>query len=184
MNDIVKVGLRLLLITTVAALVLSVTYVVTEDAIAQQVEQTNKAARKAVLNAADDFKQIDVDEDKYPDIIEIFEGYSNDVFAGYIFKVVSKGYGGAIEVLVGINSENSIEAIEILSHNETPGLGAKAAEPGFKSQFKGKDATSPVKKDGISAVTGATITSDAVREAVNTAIEFLNNELQKEGTLQ
>lgn len=103
--------------------------------------------------------------------------------AGYIISSTSKdGYGGAISISVGIDKEGVITGVGYLSIGETPGLGMNATEPAFKDQYKGKSVESfTVVKGGasadneIDAISGATITSDAVTNAVNAAIYFVNN---------
>ena len=85
----------------------------------------------------------------------------------------AKGFGGDIQVSVGVNADGTIEAIEISpdGFNETSGLGARAMEPAFLNQFAGK--TGPLSYgDGLDAISGATITSDAVLKAVNEALGF------------
>lgn len=88
-----------------------------------------------------------------------------------------KGYGGDIKVLSGILSDGTVNKIEILEMSETPGLGANAGTDEFKTQYQGKNGFIGVSKTGASdteilAISGATITSKAVTEAVNNAIEI------------
>ena len=90
-----------------------------------------------------------------------------------------RGYGGTIEVLVGVLPDAAVNGMEILrADKETPGLGSKIREQGFRIQFKGKSASdtkwAAVTKDGgqIDAVTGATISSRAVTEAVSAGLKM------------
>ena len=98
-------------------------------------------------------------------------------FAGAAFETVSsQGYGGDIVVMVGVSADDQVHAIEILKAKETPGLGAKIADPEFKSQFAGRDiqtTTWAVKKDqgDIDQITAATISSRAVVSAVEKALK-------------
>lgn len=95
-------------------------------------------------------------------------------YAGTAFVASSsKGYSGLIEVLVGVRADGTVGGIEILTQNETPGLGTKITDPAnpFRVQFPGRDAAGTkwkLKKDGgdIDGITGATISSRAVTEAV------------------
>jgi H+/Na+-translocating ferredoxin:NAD+ oxidoreductase subunit G len=88
----------------------------------------------------------------------------------------SKGYKGDIGLIVAVDVKNDkIMGIGVTTHNETPGLGAKSkSDPKFAEQFKGLPASGPVKvtKDGgaINAISGATITSRAVCDAVTDAL--------------
>ena len=131
---------------------------------------------------------------KAPAIAEILEGYDNDpvgervtvttadgaevvVFpaskGGDLFGVAiegaGKGYGGDVNVIVGIDvkEEGRLYGIGITGHAETPGLGARCTEDAFRGQFAGKQ------WDGksLDAITGATITSNAVRDAINVAVD-------------
>ena len=112
-------------------------------------------------------------------ITEIYEGSANGEIKGYNFTVTPKGYAGLITTVVGVSNEGRVMDIKILSHSETPGLGAKAVEPAFAGQFKEKLAeklsvtkTPPESDDQIQAISGATITSSAVISGVNTALEY------------
>lgn len=100
---------------------------------------------------------------------EIFIVYEDENIAGYTFIATGRGYGGRINIFVGIDPDYSIRNIEILSHTETPGLGNKITEDPFIKQFEGllvEDIA--LSRDGgkIDAITGATISSKAVTEAI------------------
>jgi len=99
-------------------------------------------------------------------------------FVGAAFECRADGYGGPIRALVGVRSDNTVYAVVILqADKETPGLGSKIKDKRFLSQFSGKSVLdrrwSAVKKDGgeIDAITGATISSRAVAQAVKTGLE-------------
>jgi electron transport complex protein RnfG len=85
---------------------------------------------------------------------------------------VGKGYGGDIDILIGLEDETTIKGITIISQSETPGLGSRIAESSFASKFAGLNIGDvALKQDGgqIDAITGATISSGAVVDAVRTA---------------
>jgi electron transport complex protein RnfG len=94
---------------------------------------------------------------------------------GYAFLAVGKGYGGDINILVGLNDDTTLKGITIVSQEETPGLGTRITEPSFTDQFAGLDVNQvALSRDGgrIDAITGSTISSSAVVEAVReTALE-------------
>lgn len=101
---------------------------------------------------------------------------------GAAFTVVApNGYGGAIEILVAVDSAAVISGIEIVSQQETAGLGSKITLPFFKDQFKGKSINDPkdwaVQKDGgtFRQVTGATLSSRAVTSAIAGGLETLES---------
>ena len=189
-KDMFKLGLNLLIISAVAALLLALTNSVTASTIAQRNEQANAEARKLVLESAQDFEQVkDVktDNSKGVEVSEIYEAKdASGNTVGYTLKVLPSGYGGTIELMVGIDSaKGQVSGINVVSNSETAGLGAKSTDPEFSDQYKGKPLEElSVLKNGtpgdteIKAISGATITSTAVTNGVDGAIEVYNNSLK------
>ncbi|HKL42466.1 MAG TPA: RnfABCDGE type electron transport complex subunit G [Clostridia bacterium] len=178
MKEIMNLGFKLLLISLIAALSLGYVNGITADKIAEQRALANERARKAVSPEADSFNEIDVSELNQDLVVEGFEAISDDLVSGYVFKTIPKGYGGALEVIVGIDNDGTISGVRIGSHTETPGLGAKATDESFYSQYKNMSANQEIavskteKSDTeIQAISGATITSVAVTKGVNSAIK-------------
>jgi len=110
---------------------------------------------------------------------------------GYAVRVTTTGYGGEIRLLVGINPDlSSIAGLEVVQQVETPGLGARITEEDFRAQFEGLDPTETVsyikneepdpEENEVQAISGATISSEAVVDGVNSdvgrAIEILREE--------
>jgi Na+-translocating ferredoxin:NAD+ oxidoreductase subunit G len=184
MKENLKLGGILLIITAIAGLLLGAAHSVTLEPIAKQEQMTKAAAMKVILPKADEFKAKQVALEGI--IKEVNEGTASGKTAGYAIKVAPKGYGGAIEVMVGISTEGKVEGIKILSHSETPGLGANATQPKFSNQFAGKPIskelqvvkTAPSADNQVEAITGATITSKAVTNGVNEAVKFYNTKLK------
>lgn len=105
---------------------------------------------------------------------DIYTLYSNGDKIGYAFIAIGKGYGGDINILVGLEDKTTIKEIIIVSQTETPGLGTRITESFFTSQFTGLsiDNVALTKNDGqIDAITGSTISSRAVVEAIRKAAE-------------
>ena len=189
-KDMFKLGLNLLIISAVAALLLALTNSVTASTIAQRNEQANAEARKLVLESAQDFEQVkDVktDNSKGVEVSEIYEAKdASGNTVGYTLKVLPSGYGGTIELMVGIDSaKGQVSGINVVSNSETAGLGAKSTDPEFSDQYKGKPLEElSVLKNGtpgdteIKAISGATITSTAVTNGVDAAIEVYKNSLK------
>lgn len=189
-KDMFKLGLNLLIISAVAALLLALTNSVTASTIAQRNEQANAEARKLVLESAQDFeevKDVKTDNSKGVKVSEIYEAKdASGNTVGYTLKVLPSGYGGTIELMVGIDSaKGQVSGINVVSNSETAGLGAKATNPEFSDQYKGKPLEElSVLKNGtpgdteIKAISGATITSTAVTNGVDAAIEVYNNYLK------
>lgn len=189
-KDMFKLGLNLLIISAVAALLLALTNSVTASTIAQRNEQANAEARKLVLESAQDFekvKDVKTDNSKGVEVSEIYEAKdASGNTVGYTLKVLPSGYGGTIELMVGIDSaKGQVSGINVVSNSETAGLGAKSTDPEFSDQYKGKPLEElSVLKNGtpgdteIKAISGATITSTAVTNGVDAAIEVYNNSLK------
>ena len=92
---------------------------------------------------------------------------------GYVVETMSpNGFGGALDMMAGVDNDGNVTGIAIISHAETSGLGSKSTDPEWQAQFKGVNGTIGVTKDGyqINAITGSTITSRAVCDGVNAAI--------------
>jgi len=95
--------------------------------------------------------------------------------AGYAIQASSSGFGGALNLMVGMTASGEIYNTSVLSHSETPGLGAKCTEPAFSDQFKGFNPFKKklaVRKDGgdVDAITASTITSRAYCAALENAV--------------
>ncbi len=186
MRDILKLGGILFAITAVAAVLLGFTNMATSKVIAEREKAEKAEGLKTVLADASEFEMV---EDLSLDgtiISEVNAGKANGEIVGYTFSALPIGYGGEINMLIGISAEGKLTGIQILSHNETPGLGAKATEPEFKDQFLGKSAEKPltlVKKatsseNEVQAISGATITSTAVTDGINAAVDLYNQNLK------
>ena len=106
---------------------------------------------------------------------DIYAVYSDGSQLGYAFLAIGKGYGGDINILVGLSEATTVKGIKIISQTETPGLGTRVTEPFFTDQFAGiaiEDIA--LSQDGgkIDAITSSTISSSAVVDAVRaTAME-------------
>ena len=183
MKDILKLGVTLFAICAVAALVLGVTNNITAPVIEERNIQASNEARKIVLSEADEFKELDGMNSDI--VLEVYEGIKDGQVIGYTIKTSSKGYGGAIELMVGISKDGKITGVEIGNHSETPGLGSKATEPIFKNQYVDKDVSNSLlvvkgstnNDNEISAISGATITSNGVTNGVNAAMKIYNEKL-------
>jgi len=169
MKEIFRYGLILFAVCVIAAGALSLVYRKTKPIIEKSsLEEANSSARE-VLPAADSFVVKD----------GIKFGYNKQgECVGKVIETVADGYGGAIKLIIGVDPEGKVTGVKILSHSETPGLGAKIQEPWFTRQFIGKTkADLGLKPEGeIDAITAATISSRAVTDAVQKVVtgEWLN----------
>lgn len=168
------------LIALVAGGALGFTNELTAPVIADQAAAAAVAARQEVLPAATAFEEVDlsaaVPSNQVGTIDNCFTATANGQPVGHTVQVTVTGYGGPIEVVVGIDTSGTVTGVNIggSSFSETPGLGAKVQEPAFYEQFAGL--TPPaVLKGNIDSVSGASISSGAVVDAVNTAVECVAN---------
>ena len=183
----IKYILTLTVICLITASLLTGVYFLTRPKIIEQKSQEEKQALKEVLPEAGYFEPVE-SEDKG----SYFKAYSSSdkkKLLGYAFRTKARGYSGEIETIAGMNTQGRITGIKILAQNETPGLGARINEvlikktlwqaikefftggriskvsdkPWFCAQFEGKKIEEL--KD-IQAITGATISSQALTDSV------------------
>ncbi len=170
---VLRLTLTLFLITTIVAGLLGLVNYVTADTIAEQIAQKAENAMRQVLEA-DSYEPLDVPEES-----AVTAAYrAGD--RGYVVRVAPNGFGGAIDMMVGVDVSGAVTGVAIVSQSETASLGANCTREDFRAQFTGKTGTLSVSKDGgeIEALTGATVTSRAVTEGVNTALEFVQEVLK------
>ena len=175
-KDVLIPTIALFLICLVATSLLAYTNSVTKDKIAQISVEKEMSSRTLVLPEGKTFGDTKENENG---VTYCEAKDENGKSVGYVFTCGAKGYGGTVGVMVGISADGEITGVEIISHSETPGLGANSTKPEFKERFIGKSGTLVVDKnsnDGqnIQAITAATITSKAVVAAVNSALDCFN----------
>ena len=195
-KNIFKNTAILTVITLAAGILLGIVYEITKDPIQRTREQAKQEAYKVVMKEASEFEEYkEFDEKEAEKALKescITGCYVNGASVarnkdgeeiGYVISTTSKeGYGGEIQISVGILSDGTVSGIEILSISETAGLGMEADEPEFKRQFKNVITEKfEVKKDNpagnVDALSGATITTRAVTNAVNAGISYYHNVL-------
>ena len=176
-KEIIVPAVSLFLICVVVTALLALTNAVTAPKIDALAVETQEASKKQVLSSAASFseeKQIEKDGVSYT----YYDGLDSDgSVMGYVFVTSAKGYGGDISVMVGVLGDGTVAGANILSINETAGLGMNAKNQSFLDQFLGKSGEIGVAKNNpsdteIQALTGATITSSAMATAVNTALSL------------
>ena len=176
-STLINMVVALLVITAVSGGVLGLVYGMTKDAIAEVDQKKNEAAIKAVLPLENVTYKADTLKYNYEGVDMTFPcnlAYdANGNFQGAAVKTNEGGFGGKIDMMVGFLADGTIKGTSVLSHAETPGLGANMTGK-FKDQFVDKnpaDFKLIVKKDGgdVDAITAATITSRAFSKAVDKA---------------
>lgn len=177
LKEILRVGAILFAITAISALVLATVNSVTAPVIAANNEKKQAEAMKVVMPLAAEFEQLQNEplDAKYYGNVYKANNEAGEVI-GYVALVSANGYGGEISMVVGVNADLTVSGIDVISHSETAGLGAKCDTEEFKAQFAGKTMGVEVLKNadaenGIDAISSATITSKAVTQGVNAALE-------------
>ncbi len=188
MRDYLRLTGILLIVCIIAAGLLGVTNAITSEKIEEQIVRANDEARREVLSAATEFSKVNeneideiINKSEYDIISEIYEGKNEGETIGYTVKTSPKGYGGTMEIIIGISINGNVEGVKVGENSETPGLGKNAASPKFQEQYIGKDWDNGVelikhglaKDDEIVAIAGATITSTAVTDGVNRALDLI-----------
>ena len=191
MKKIIKNTLILTSITVISGLLLGLVYDITKEPIAAARENTRQEAFHSVLPDASSFEEYEgYDAQKAGELLGE-NGYDSDEITetvvgkddsgetvGYVVNVIShEGYAGDIEISVGIAADGTVRGIEMLSIGETAGLGMKADEADFKDQFKDQNVpefsyskTGATQEGEIDALSGATITTNAVTNGVNAGL--------------
>ncbi|MDI9519575.1 MAG: FMN-binding protein [Bacillota bacterium] len=176
MKNRISAWIVLGVITIVAGLGLAFVNEMTKNPIEEQALINEEKAKLKVMPGAVQFEKIELEDGN---LLFVAKDESGETL-GYVGKSVSKGYGGPVEVITGVKADGTVTGINVggMSFSETPGLGAKALEDDFTSQFAGKMSPvrlgDPAKNNEIDAITAATRTSNAVLAAVNAVAKEVN----------
>ena len=179
MKNIIKNAIILTLITLVAGSALAFVYSITKEPIAQAEIKATQEAYKAVFAQAEKFEELELIE--YNDkngakVSAVSSAVKGNETIGFVMTTASKGYGGDIKVAVGIDKKGAVTGISILdASNETPGLGAKVKEDKFTSQFAGVESNQLDTE--VDAISGATFSTNGVKNAVNAAFNYYKNDM-------
>ena len=195
-KQIIHDALVLTAFTLVIGVILGAVYGITKAPIDKANKEKKKEAYQAVFADADAFNQKEYDADEANKMVSDagYDDTINDVeeavdasgnVLGYVITVTAKdGSQGSITFSVGIQKDGTVNGYSITDISETPGLGMKAEDEEFYSQFENKkvDAFTVVKQtpssdDQIEAITGSTITSKAMANGCNAAILYFQNAL-------
>lgn len=186
----------LLVITLAAGLLLGLVYQITKEPIAIQKEKAKQEACREVFNDAAEFEEMGLAEpdahtwaeegflEESVDEVMAAKDASGNIL-GYVITVTTKeGYGGDIRFTIGIRQDGYVNGISILDISETAGLGMRA-EDVLKPQFADKNAerfeytkSGAASENQIDAISGATITTNAVVNGVNAGLYYFQTELK------
>jgi electron transport complex protein RnfG len=179
LKHIIKPAFSLLVIAAISTAALALVRGITLEPIENQRKITQERVKIEVLPQASGFREISVV--KSGSIVSIFEGLNENELVGYVLELAPSGYSGAIHMMVGISAiENKLAGMRVMKHTETPGLGSLATEEKFYRKYDGRDLV-PIRvvrtnaaENEIETITSATITTRAITNAVNEAIEWFN----------
>ncbi len=187
MNKIVKDALVLMAFSLVLGFVLGGVYKITEEPIRQAAIRKEMEAYKVVFATADTFLPMEVDAAKadalmtaggYKDVInsalEAVDASGNVI--GHVVSITTKdGFGGGIVLIIGIQNDGTVNGFKDVNRGGETMF--NAFEPEFADQFKGVNTDKFEKGTNLNydSVSGASMTADAIKNAVNAAITFVND---------
>ncbi|MDH3929764.1 MAG: RnfABCDGE type electron transport complex subunit G [Syntrophobacteria bacterium] len=182
MRDLIKMVVVLLVICTTSGVVLSYVNEATKAPREYQyIKFVQEPSIKAVLSDYDNdpVKEriklaVGEDEEGNPIEIVVFPAKKGGATQAIAYSAAAKGYHDLIEVMVGVGPEGKLTGISIMTHTETPGLGARIVEPEFTDQFAGLDLdTTKLSAEGgkVDTLSGATFSTVGVITAVGAALE-------------
>ena len=187
MKETLRLIAVLTLICLIGGVLLAVVNAKTAEPIRQAMRKEQMDALMKVLPACanePDTDTVTVTADQKPWTFYIARNEAGE-FAGCAFvTTTTRGYAGEIGLMVGIDRDDHLRAIEILLQSETPGLGARITEDAFKKQFAGRNLLTTrwaVKKDqgDIDEITAATISSRAVVNAIKAGLDVYQANREK-----
>ena len=169
---ILRLTVTLLLICALVAGVLAGVNAITKDRIAAAKQQKTLDAIAQVLPGVEGVEKMELTGNAGI-VTEVYGSGDN-----YAVMVAPAGFGDKITLMVGV-AGGEVTGVQVVSHAETPGLGAVAAADNakgeaFRNQFVGAAGELAVGED-IDSISGATITSKAVTDGVNAALAYVEN---------
>jgi electron transport complex protein RnfG len=178
-NPLVLISV-LTIIALLSGVILGFANSVTEDVIIENEIKATNAALQAVMPNADTFDIVESGDEA----LVLYECKQNGTLVGVAGIISTNGFGGQVRIMVGVDVlTGAMTSARVLSHSETPGLGARVEEEAHLSQYNGKSGELALNKDGgnIDAISGATISSRAVLEGVNEATKIVKSYIEKGG---
>lgn len=176
-GQIIKLALVLFAVSAIMALALGLVNELTKHTIEmREAEKTRKAyASVAAELQADDYPKVESEYKNDNTITKLCTATAGGQQVGYVAETTFSGAQGMITMVVGLDNDYNCTGVYITKHSETSGLGAKAAETtdgAWRDKLKGQGDGLALKKDNgtIEAISGATITSRAVVNEVQTVI--------------
>lgn len=168
MNPIIKLSLILFAVSALTSGILGSVNAITEDRIDEQTRLATAKAYNEVLPYDGEYEAVSYDEGSFVTVKKLSK--AGDM--GYVAELTFSGAQGSITAAFGVGNDGKITGASVISHGETPSLGARITEDWFREGFVGQAAGMSLKKNGgsVDAITSATISSQAMVDAANTAI--------------
>ena len=178
MRTIGRSAIVLTIICVVAGVALAASYAATSPIIAEQQE---RALQESLLRAFPSAERFTVNDEV--DDVSIYEAWEAEELRGYVVVTEEQGYGGSIELAVGVDLSGTVVApVQVIGHTETPGLGSRITQDWFREQFEGKDLDSRLLLgEDVEALAGATVSANAVSIGVNSALREVSSRFIDEG---
>lgn len=165
MKDILKPIIVLALVCLIITAAVAGVNVMTKDRIAE-IDRLTAEKTMGELIADAEFETVNLDG---AECSEIYRATHNSTVKGYIFTSSAFGYGGQVGVMTAVDTDGRIIGVRVVACNdETPGLGQNAKKDSFTEQFLGLNNQNDV--NGADAITSATLTTNAVKKAINSAL--------------
>lgn len=176
MKKIISLGLTLLLFSALSALALALTNSFTVEQIAKNEHEREVALMKEIFPDSTNFEETEGAQkllDEFENLLSISTA-SSDGVDGYILKVLSSGYGGNVELLIGIDSDANIVNVRAGKNSETAGIGSKVLKEEYLSKYIGASLNEDFKdnQSPVDAISGATVTSTAVKNAMLLTVQI------------
>jgi electron transport complex protein RnfG len=166
---IIKMALLLMVICAVVSAVLGAVNMITAPVIADIAAAKTAAAYNEVLPSTGDYTPVDYSDANVTAVAKCAEGT--------VVEVSISGSQSMLALAIGVDNDGAITGVSVIDHGETPGLGAKSTEAAWRAQFAGQTSGLALDKKGgeIAPLTGATITSQAIVDACQIAIDTAAN---------
>ncbi|MBL7174824.1 MAG: RnfABCDGE type electron transport complex subunit G [Desulfobacteraceae bacterium] len=187
MRDIIKMIIVLTIIATVMGTALSLVESITREPI--EYSRLRFVKGPAVLSVFTDYDNDPIKDFKKDVMLgeditkSIFPAKKGDKYFAIAFEVTGEGYGGSLGIMIGIDLKSGdLTGLRVITHTETPGLGARVTEPTFYEQFSGLTITDIALSDKggkVNAISGASISSQGVVEAVKEGLALFDSNKEK-----
>ena len=184
MKKIIINAVVLAAFSLVLGFLLGAVYDITKGPIAEATRKKEMAAYKVVFADADDFTEAEINPEAVAAVTaagynlttvdKVFVAIDKDKNEmGYVVQLTTnEGYNPPIVIVVGIRNDGTLNGFSVTSHNETPGFGAEVVKPDYANKYNGIAAS---EIDSVEGYTGATVTTKAVKRAMNAAVVYANS---------